>query len=288
MRTMGLAPMTNKTLDARIAKALSEESEDRELLFNLWREAWECLKAAEATVQTESARALDIENADPDAADANARKAQRTIDRLTRAIPRLKERVEAIDRRDYARQWHAYADELEGARDNLALELRELYPNLVTQIAHLFARIDQNTAAISDLHGKAPEGEARRLDEAELVSRGLERYTAEQPRLRDSLLLPDFNRPRDVVYPPRQDFSVMAALSAQALTQALAQKYAVTCNADWWQAKQLEDEQQRAEFAQREEAIAAEKAAQKRAYEQSLLDQDRRRQGFRNGGTGGG
>ena len=148
----------------------------------------------------------------------------------------------------------------------------------------MFARIDANSVAIDSLHTQVPEGEARRLNDAELVARGLERYTAEQPRLRDSLLLPDFDRPRDITYPPRQDFSAMAALQAEGLMKMLAQRDALSCHAGWHAAKQLEDEQRRAEFAQREEQLAAEKAASKRAYEQALLDQDRRRRGLANGG----
>jgi hypothetical protein len=206
-----------------------------------------------------------------------------TIDRLSKAIPRLRQRVEDIDKRTYLAEWHAYADEIEGERDALASELRDTYPSVVEQLANLFARIDQNTATIDHLHAKVPAGENRRLNDAELVARNLDRYTAEQPRLRDSLCLPDFARPRDVVYPPRFDFGAMAALQSQAILQQLAQKDVLMCGRDWWAAKKLQDEEQRAEFAKREEQIAAEKAAAKRAYGQALLDQDRRRRGLANG-----
>ena len=86
-------------------------------------------------------------------------------------------------------------------RDALAIELAELYPSFVQKIADLFSRIDENTGAISDLHGEAPRGEWRRLVDAELVSRNLDRYTAEQPPLRDNLKLPRFDRPTDIAYP---------------------------------------------------------------------------------------
>ena len=52
------------SLDARLAKALTSDT-DRDTLFALWHEAFASIKAAEQTVKTESARALDIENADP-------------------------------------------------------------------------------------------------------------------------------------------------------------------------------------------------------------------------------
>ena len=173
------------------------------MLFALWQEAFASIKSAEQTVATETTRAEDIANDDPDQSFDLIKKAELQIKRLSKAIPRLRERVEALDRRNYAKQWHAVADEVEAERDALATELRETYPDLVTQIANLFARIDANSVAIDSLHTQVPEGEARRLNDAELVARGLERYTAEQPRLRDSLLLPDFDRPRDVTYPPR-------------------------------------------------------------------------------------
>ena len=96
------------SLDARLAKALTSDT-DRDVLFALWHEAFATIKAAEQTVEAESARALDIENPDPDEADATARKARLTIGRLTKAIPRLRERIEAIDKRNYAIEWHKHA-----------------------------------------------------------------------------------------------------------------------------------------------------------------------------------
>ena len=82
-------PVTKQanSLDAKLAKALTSDT-DRDVLFALWHEAFATIKAAEQTVEAESARALDIENPDPDEADATARKARLTIGGLTKAISR--------------------------------------------------------------------------------------------------------------------------------------------------------------------------------------------------------
>ena len=78
----------------------------------------------------------------------------------------------------------------------------------------------------------------------------------------------------------------MAALQAEGLMKMLAQRDALSCHAGWHSAKQLEDAEKRAEFAKREEQLAAEKAASKRAYERSLLlDADRRRRGIIGNGS---
>lgn len=169
---------------------------------------------------------------------------------------------------------------MEAERDALASELAETYPALVQQLADLFGRVDQNTATIDHMNGKSPPGESRRLVDAELKSRGLNRYTAEQPRLRDSLLLPDFNRPRDVVYPPRFDFSAMAALQAEGLLARIAARDALSCHAGWHGAKALEDEEKRAEAAKRQAQLAQEAAEKKRAFDQAVLAADRRRRGI--------
>lgn len=275
------------TLDKRIAEALASKDTARDTFAQLYRKSFDAITAAKATIESETTRAEDIANANPDASFDLIKKAELQIKRLSKAIPRLRDRVEVIDRRNYLAQWHTLADQLELERDSLASELREIYPAIITQLSDLFGRIDANTAGINSLHSQAPDSEPRRLIDAELAARGLTHYTAEQPRLRDSLLLPDFTRPH-VTYPPKYDFSAQAALSAQGLLQALAQKHALTCNADWWQAKQLQDEQQRAEFAAREQQLAGEKAESKQRYEQAVQEADRRRQGFLNGGNGGG
>ena len=266
------------TLDARIAAALTDEQADRNLLIALWDEALAAIKAAKATIETETARALDITNDDPDASDRAVRTAQRTIDRLTQAIPRLQQRVAELDTANYLAAWHAEADKLKVERDILAAELRELYAPFVEKITALYARIDANTRAISDLHGRAPAGEPRRLADAEQSARGLQ-FSAETPPLRDNLRLPDWLRSRDIAYPRsqletlRRDSSLMTAN----LVRAIEAKQAGLYGPDWAAARALVDEQQRAEFARRDAALAAEEAEAKRKFEQSLVEADRRR-----------
>lgn len=274
------------TLDARISTALRAEDTDREAFMTLWREAFDSITAAKETVETESANLLDIENPDPDASDDKVIKAQRAIDRLTIAIRRLKERVLELDAAAAEDAWQAEADKLEGLRDKLAQELAELYPSFVENVADLFARIDVNTAMIRNLNARAPSvrwGDKQRcLIDAELKARNLDRYSAAQPPLRDKLKLPDWTEPAAIAFPV-QVINQMYAASAGALA-AMNAKFAVTCNADWAAAKAIENEQRRAEHAEREAKLAAEEAAKKAKYEQSLLAADRRKQRGLNGG----
>ena len=117
------------TLDAKVAKALTSDT-DRGTLVALCTEADAVLTEALETFKVESGRVLDVTNAFPDEADDKARKAQLTINRLTRAIPRLKENIGFIDARNYAIEWHKRADD-EAERDALATELRDTYPRSV-------------------------------------------------------------------------------------------------------------------------------------------------------------
>ena len=73
-------------------------------LSALWQESLDAIWSAKTTIETETERSLDLSNSDPDTADDKIRKAQRTVDRLSRAIPQLKDRVEQIDVREYAAQ----------------------------------------------------------------------------------------------------------------------------------------------------------------------------------------
>lgn len=273
--------MTKTTLDARVAAALAANgSADLDQLVSLRQEALDAIAAAKLTLATETARALDLSNTDPDAADNAARKAELTVARLTQAVPRLKTMIDAISARDYSAEWHVEVDRVKTTRDLLANELESLYPQIIDRLSDLFGRIDENTKAIDALHLRAPSGEPRRLSDAEQAARGIDRYTASQPRLRDRLQLPDPDRPSELAFPPQIDFNAMAAAAMRQSQLALAQKFALSHSADWAAARELEDAQKKSDMDEREAALAAEATEQKRAYEQHLQQLDRRRRGL--------
>ena len=121
---------TPKSLDARIAAVLSANGEaDRSTLTSLLNEATEALAAAEETVRIETERILEITNPDPEEADAKVRVAERTVKRLTAAIPRLNERLEQIGRADVIATWNADHERLRTETEALAAEFRAAVPN---------------------------------------------------------------------------------------------------------------------------------------------------------------
>ena len=275
------APAAVKSLDALLVDALGSEATDRDTLVSLWQRTVDAIAAAKATIEVESARTLDLSNSNPGASDEAVRVAHRTIDRLGKAIYLIKARVDALDADIYAQTWHAQANEIGAQRDALAQELAELYPSFVAKLAGVFARIDENKAAIANLHAQAPRGEPRRLIDAELAARGLERYTAEQPPLRDNLKLPRFDRPVDIAYPVPPALNPFAVAMGEHF-RALDAKSAGMFGPDWHEAQKIDEDLKREELARRAAQEASQAAERKREFERSVSEQDRRaRMGIR-------
>ena len=270
-------PVVEKTLDEMLAEALADENAKRDVLINLWQQALDTIEVAKETIATESERVLDLQNADPDKSDKAVRTAQRTVERLTKAVHEIKCKVSQIDAVNYSKAWHERADQLASERNTLADELVKLYPDFVKQLADLYARIDENAAAISDLHSRAPRGEPLRLfEDAEIVARGLERYTAEQPPLRDNLKLPNFDRSNEIAYPKPAPLNPFINVMLDHI-KAVEAKQAGLFTSDWAAAQKVRNEQTRIEMDKRAEVDAAKAASEKRKYEQAVVEGDRRR-----------
>jgi hypothetical protein len=189
-------------LDQRIAATLASEVVDKGELVSLLEEAHAALDLATAVIEAETPRLHDLSNTDPDASLDLIKRSKLRAERLEVAIPKLRNRISAIELYEYAQAWHAKADELAHERDFLAQELKEIYPGVIEQLRDLFYQIDTNAAAIGQLHRSAPAGEHRRLLDAELTARGLTNYDAAHPRLRENLKLPDFIRASVIAFPP--------------------------------------------------------------------------------------
>lgn len=274
-------PTEDKSLDELLVDALGSETANRDVLVDLWHRAVDAITAAKETVTTKSERALALENAEPDESDRKVRTAQRMVERLTKAIHKLKAKIDQIDIINYSAEWHERANELASERDALAEELRQLYPEFVTKLADLFHRIDENALDIEHLHGYAPRGENRRLIDSELKARGLESYSAAQPKLRDALRLPDWNQPFQIAYPVSMPLNPYAQLML-AQVKAVENKQAGMFTSDWAEARKLVDEQTRIEMDKQAAKNAADEAVKKRDYERAVVEQDRRaRMGIR-------
>jgi hypothetical protein len=116
-------------------------------------------------------------------------------DRLEVAVTKLRERLKAVKaQEENDNRQAAYAKAIT-VRNDLAKELREVYPPLATQLADLMSRITVSDREIEHINARALPAEAVRLLVAELVARGLRGFvenSVEAVRITRDLRLPAF------------------------------------------------------------------------------------------------
>jgi hypothetical protein len=252
-------------LEHRIADALKADDIKSSDLAALIVETEIAAAAADKTAEEEREKALDP-LASPDAAKAREamQMAEFSRDRLRTALPRLQERLEQLQAEEYLARWRDEYEALKVKRDELAEELRTIYPEFETKIADLFTRIAANDAELSGLHQARPGGVALHLLGAELVARDLERFKATEPSIAQELKLPTFAPGQRLAWPPPQP--PIAALYAMSMVPTHDPRY----TADWATA-QTEDNVRRAATEARWAADeAARQAESRRNYEASL------------------
>lgn len=232
------------SLAHRIAAALSDEKADRASLVALCEETEVEIVLAPKVIETETERALDLSNSDPDSSDLAATKARGHFVRLTKAIPELTAKIAAIEAVEYAKAWDAEYQTLLNEEIQLAADLAQLYPALLTKLIGVFAKIDYHKARGNILNRRAPRGEDRRIQDAELAARNIGHYDAMHPPLREKLKLPNWDVSRDIAFPadPMEQINRTVALNNAALVHALELKSAGQFGPDWWQANKLQDQ----------------------------------------------
>jgi hypothetical protein len=188
------------TLEERIAIALTDEisSVDVEALIN---ETQAAIEAADAAAQVERVKALDP-IASPDAAKARAamEDAAFTRDRLRTVLPRLRTRLKEMKAAEYLARWEPDYEQVKAARDALAAEMREVYPEAVARLADLFQRMAECDRQCSRVNGSAPDGERRRLLGVELTARGVEILWQPDVWVAKELRLPYLSRHNGAIY----------------------------------------------------------------------------------------
>jgi hypothetical protein len=134
-------------------------------------------------------------------------------DRLRTALPRLRERHNAVAAAEYAADWNSDCDKVEAERDKLARKFTEVYPKVVAQLVDLFDQMEALDKEIGRVNGSAPRGEHRRLLEVELTARGLDRFTVNyRPPIPENARLPDFEESAKTVWPrPQVPWGVLVA-----------------------------------------------------------------------------
>jgi hypothetical protein len=191
-------------LERRVATALTDDlrSTDIEALI---RETERAIVDAEATVEAERKRALDpVLSPDAHAARETMASAEFARERLRKVLPRLQARCREIADAEYFKKWHAEYETLKARRDGLAIEFRETYPAVVETLVDLLNRMGANNAELSRLHQTRQPGVSLNLIEAELVARGLDGFSRDQPSIAKQLMLPKFEQSELMAWPPRR------------------------------------------------------------------------------------
>jgi hypothetical protein len=182
------------TLEERIATALSEDiaSGDVEALIS---ETEAAVAAADADAQAERAKALDpIASLDVTKARQRMEDAAFTRDRLRTVLPSLHGRLKQVQAAEYRAQWEPEYERVKAVRDALAIEMGEVYPAAVAQLADLFQRAAECDKECSHINGSAPSGDHRRLLNVELTARGVKALLQPDVWITEMLRLPLFQR----------------------------------------------------------------------------------------------
>ena len=174
------------------------------------------------------------------------------------------EACQEVQEQEYLTQWRSDHEKLKVKRDELAEELRTIYPEFETRITDLFMRIAANDAELSRLHQARPTGVALHLFGAEFVARDLERFKATEPSIAQELKLPTFAPGQRLAWPPPKPS--MAALYATSMVPQRDARY----SADWAAAQKEDNVRRAATEARWAEEEAARRAESRRAYEASL------------------
>jgi hypothetical protein len=99
-----------------------------------------------------------------------------------------------VEAEEYAAAWEADYERVKAVRDQLAAEMREVYPAAVARLVDLFQRMAECDRECSRIAGSAPYGEQRRLRGVELTARGVEGLLQPDVWIALELRLPAFPR----------------------------------------------------------------------------------------------
>jgi hypothetical protein len=193
------------TLEQRISAALSEDIASADVA-TLITDTEAAIAAADAAADAERVKALDpIASPDPAKARAALEDASFTRERLRTVLPRLQTRLKQVVAADYAAKWEPEFKRVEALRDDLAAEMREVYPAVVALLTDLFRRMAECDRECSRVAGTAPPGDNRRLLKVELTARGVKGLLQPDVWIALELRLPYFTRDSGPIYawPPR-------------------------------------------------------------------------------------
>jgi hypothetical protein len=189
-----VAGVTVDALEQRITSAFSERISSSEIA-KLIAETEEAITAAEADAEDARVKAFDP-IVSPDAAKARAamEDAAFSRDRLRTVLPRLHKLLKEVEAEEYAARWETEYEKVKIIRDELAAEMRKIYPPAVAELTSLFQRMAACDRECSRVDGTAAVGEHRRLRRVELAARGVESLLQPDVYIGEMLRLPIFWR----------------------------------------------------------------------------------------------
>ena len=116
-------------------------------------------------------------------------------------LPRLHARYEAVVAGEEFAAWRAKYEALKVERDTPAAMFAEVYPECERKLIDLLTRCSQLDATLFRLHHARAAGVRLHLLEPELVARGLDRFTRDQPSIARELRLPRFAADARLAWP---------------------------------------------------------------------------------------
>jgi hypothetical protein len=259
-----MTKQTPKTLEPRIANALTDPHIAAADLYELVRETEVALTAAEATAEAERQKAVDAVMPDAAEAERSAWAAEVHRDRLQSLLSRLRQRLAEVSAAKRSADREADFEAVKSKRDALAREFCEFYPDLVSRFidfAHRTAAVDDECARFNDA---ALAGEHRRLLGVELTARKLESFDRSDPSIIETVKLPHWTESGRMAWPlPKTPLAV-------AVAQAMAPPADARFGANWAAAREQDMARRAATEARWAKQEEARQAESRRAYEASL------------------
>jgi hypothetical protein len=220
------------TLERQISTVLTEDNSNSSVIATLIAETETAIVTADQDAKLEQERVFDpLAAPDPKAVREAMQAAEFVQTWLRSALLRLQQRLRETQE-------------------------REVYTEFEARVVDLLTRTAANDAEISNLHSARSSGVKLHLLEAELVARGLERFTRDVPSIAKELKLPAFEPGQPPAWPPRPQFH---------RPLAAPMPYDPRFSNRWWEAG--EARRRHEEERQAQEAKAAE-AARKAFYGQ--------------------
>ena len=259
-----MTKQTPKTLEQKIANALTDPHIATADLYELISETEVALIAAEATAEAERQKAVDAVMPDAAEAERSAWAAEVHRDRLHSLLSRLRQRLADVSAAEYSAQREADFEAVKAKRDALAREFIEFYPDFVSRFVDFALR----TAAVDDecarFNGAALAGEHRRLLGVELTARQLESFSGYEPSIIEAVGLPDWAQSGQMAWPlPKIPLAV-------AVAEAMAPPSDARFGANWAAAREQDMARRAATEARWAKDEEARQAERKRTYEASL------------------